>query len=231
MRRSTGCGTIQAERLFVSRLAALEIVSAFAGKVRAGHILDRLGHAPPSVRRRPEQEKTSPGDPHACSPFPRSGTIAASARAVRGFAQFTPCNWPSCSTCNGRKLLSGSFPPTRICLAWRSSKVWLSSTRKTLDRKPVPCEILTSRSPGVPCFRPTGTGLGVLGLAGLLQEEGLLGQASAASPLTPKPPHFQPRAKRVIFLFMNGGPSQVDTFDPKPGPRRNTGPAAERPRR
>jgi hypothetical protein len=36
------------------------------------------------------------------------------------------------------------------------------------------------------------------------------------NPLAPKPPHFAPRAKRVIHLFMNGGPSQVDTFDPKP---------------
>ena len=37
-----------------------------------------------------------------------------------------------------------------------------------------------------------------------------------ANPLTPKPPMFPARAKRVIFLFMSGGPSHVDTFDPKP---------------
>lgn len=37
-----------------------------------------------------------------------------------------------------------------------------------------------------------------------------------ALPLAPKPPHFAPRAKRVVHLFMNGGPSHVDTFDPKP---------------
>jgi hypothetical protein len=47
------------------------------------------------------------------------------------------------------------------------------------------------------------------GLAGVLQ-------AAAADPLAPKAPHFTPRARRVIFLFLNGGPSQVDTFDPKP---------------
>jgi hypothetical protein len=35
-------------------------------------------------------------------------------------------------------------------------------------------------------------------------------------PLAPRPPHFHPRAKRVVHIFMNGGPSQVDTFDPKP---------------
>ncbi len=57
-----------------------------------------------------------------------------------------------------------------------------------------------------------GTGLGVLGLAGLLADEA----RAAPSPLAPKSPHYQPRVKRIIHLFMNGGPSQVDTFDPKP---------------
>lgn len=56
-----------------------------------------------------------------------------------------------------------------------------------------------------------GTGLGMLGLASMLD-----GEVSAASPLALKPAHFKPKAKRIIHLFMNGGPSQVDTFDPKP---------------
>jgi len=43
-----------------------------------------------------------------------------------------------------------------------------------------------------------------------------IGGAADADPLSPKPPHFAPKAKRVIYLFLNGGPSQVDTFDPKP---------------
>src|SRR3954464_10763656 len=59
-----------------------------------------------------------------------------------------------------------------------------------------------------------GTGLGTLGLASLLNDQHLL--AGGTNPLAPKPPHFKPRAKHVIHLFMNGGPSQVDTFDPKP---------------
>jgi Protein of unknown function (DUF1501) len=42
------------------------------------------------------------------------------------------------------------------------------------------------------------------------------GSAVGADPLAPKPPHFAPKAKRVIFLFMSGGVSHVDTFDPKP---------------
>lgn len=64
-----------------------------------------------------------------------------------------------------------------------------------------------------------GMGLGMVGLAGLLADEGTLvaqDVASTADPLIPKPSHFQGRARHVVHLFMNGGPSQVDTFDPKP---------------
>ena len=61
-----------------------------------------------------------------------------------------------------------------------------------------------------------GTGLGTLGLAGLLAESGDLQAASPTSSLASRATHFAPRARRVIHLFMNGGPSQVDTFDPKP---------------
>jgi hypothetical protein len=59
-----------------------------------------------------------------------------------------------------------------------------------------------------------GTGLGMIGLAGVLADDGLL--ASEVNPLAPKKPHFPGKAKRVVHLFMNGGPSHVDTFDPKP---------------
>jgi hypothetical protein len=61
----------------------------------------------------------------------------------------------------------------------------------------------------------SGTGLGILGLAGVLQAAEKR-EALPASPLSPKAAHFKPKAKHVIHLFMNGGPSQVDTFDPKP---------------
>ena len=66
-----------------------------------------------------------------------------------------------------------------------------------------------------------GMGFGMLGLANLLDPE-MLGPALAAeagsdnSPLAPKAPHFPGKAKRVIHIFANGGPSHVDTFDPKP---------------
>ena len=67
-------------------------------------------------------------------------------------------------------------------------------------------------------------GFASLALTGLLSSDGFLdSQAVAAdgmtpylNPLTPKPSHFTPKAKRVIFLFMYGGPSHVDTFDYKP---------------
>ncbi len=70
-----------------------------------------------------------------------------------------------------------------------------------------------------------GTGLGVIGLANLLADARELTAAEArpASPLAPRPPHFTPRAKRLIHVFMNGGPSQVDTFDPKPALTRHHG--------
>jgi hypothetical protein len=58
-------------------------------------------------------------------------------------------------------------------------------------------------------------GLGALGLAAVLAPE-LRGEAATSNPLLPKPPHFPARAKRIVHLWMNGGPSQVDTFDPKP---------------
>ncbi len=66
-----------------------------------------------------------------------------------------------------------------------------------------------------------GQGFGMLALAGLLHQEGAREAAAAAEPhrlhpLAAQPPHFQAKAKSVIWLFMNGGPSQVDTWDYKP---------------
>src|SRR4029078_223233 len=75
----------------------------------------------------------------------------------------------------------------------------------------------------------------MLGLVGLLQDAGLLGGSSAAeatvptggtlakNPLAPRAPQFSARAKHVIHIYLNGGPSQVDTFDPKPFLRKYEG--------
>ena len=75
-----------------------------------------------------------------------------------------------------------------------------------------------------------GAGFGTLGLTGVLAElKGLEAQASGAStpsvgsPLSPRVPHFAPRAKHVIQLFMPGGPSHVDTFDYKPSIQKYEG--------
>lgn len=62
-----------------------------------------------------------------------------------------------------------------------------------------------------------GSGMGMLGLAGLLCDQGLLAnEASSVSPLAARPAHFPGKAKHIIHIYLNGGPSQVDTFDPKP---------------
>jgi hypothetical protein len=67
-------------------------------------------------------------------------------------------------------------------------------------------------------LRRAGGGFGMLALASLLDGAGLLAGAGSAAinPLAPKPAHRAAKAKRVIFLFMSGGPSHVDLFDPKP---------------
>jgi uncharacterized protein DUF1501 len=67
-----------------------------------------------------------------------------------------------------------------------------------------------------------GTGLGLLGLSGLLANQDLRG-ADSSGPLAPKQPHFAAQAKRVIHFFCNGGPSHVDTFDPKPALAKHAG--------
>lgn len=68
-----------------------------------------------------------------------------------------------------------------------------------------------------------GAGFGSVALSGMLARDGFFNstaqaaqQSGFANPLAPKPPHFAPKAKSVIFLFMYGGPSHIDTFDYKP---------------
>lgn len=66
-------------------------------------------------------------------------------------------------------------------------------------------------------------GFGAVALAALLTEEAEAEARRSRSPLAPRPPHHPARARSVIFLFMDGGPSQVDTFDPKPRLAREHG--------
>ncbi len=67
-------------------------------------------------------------------------------------------------------------------------------------------------------FRDCGVGVGKIALASLMAERGLTTAATAAptTPFTPKPTHFAPKAKRVIYLSMIGAPSQLELFDNKP---------------
>lgn len=72
-------------------------------------------------------------------------------------------------------------------------------------------------------LRTMGTGIGWLALPSLLHADSAgnttgnsAGDSGSASPLTPRPAHFTPRARHIIHIYLNGGPSQVDTWDPKP---------------
>src|SRR4051812_19769372 len=89
--------------------------------------------------------------------------------------------------------------------------------------------------PGDPAMQPTpsrrqmlrqfANGFGMLGLAGLLADEARADTAapSPGNPMAVRPPQFPAKAKRVIFLFMSGGPSHVDLFDPKPRLAKDNG--------
>ncbi len=70
-------------------------------------------------------------------------------------------------------------------------------------------------------FRDCGIGLGSMALGSMLHAE--TPGKSSGSPFAPKKPHFEPKAKAVIFLFMAGGPSQFELFDPKPELQKLTG--------
>ena len=65
-------------------------------------------------------------------------------------------------------------------------------------------------------FQQCRVGLGAMALGSLLAEDKAQSAEAAADPLAPRPGHHTPRAKNVIFLFMAGGPSQLELFTPKP---------------
>jgi uncharacterized protein (DUF1501 family) len=75
-------------------------------------------------------------------------------------------------------------------------------------------------------FQQCGVGLGSIALGTLLGADKVLGEEAKptpASPLSPRQPHFKGRAKRVIYLFMGGAPSQIDLFDYKPSLKKYNG--------
>lgn len=94
------------------------------------------------------------------------------------------------------------------------------------ERMAFPCGKVQSIVSRRELLARAGGGIGMLALAGLLGDSRLLGDevtSSQRSPLAPKPPHFAPKARAVIWLFMEGGPSAVDVFDPKPELDKNHG--------
>ncbi|MHC5540930.1 DUF1501 domain-containing protein [Singulisphaera rosea] len=74
-------------------------------------------------------------------------------------------------------------------------------------------------------LKDSALGFGSLAMAAMLggESSATASVASTPNPLMPRLPHFAPKAKRIIFLFMSGGPSQVDTFDYKPLLQRDDG--------
>lgn len=90
-----------------------------------------------------------------------------------------------------------------------------------VEMNAAPCAWGTTETGGIFSRREllsrAGTGVGMLGLAALLQPELRAAPVAAAgNPLANRPPQFPAKAKRIVHIYLNGGPSQVDTFDPKP---------------
>ncbi len=87
---------------------------------------------------------------------------------------------------------------------------WHSAHRRPLSRRAM--------------LQQSGVGFGALALAGLMGQQASADPAAARdNPMAVRPPHFPAKAKRIIFLFMHGGPSQVDTFDYKPQLEKDDG--------
>jgi hypothetical protein len=93
------------------------------------------------------------------------------------------------------------------------------------------CEVKMANGPSLSTrrwmLRHSAVGFGWMALRGLLAQDVIAHESSLANrgPLAAKVPHFPARANRVVFLFMKGGPSHVDTFDPKPLLTRDDGKA------
>jgi hypothetical protein len=81
-------------------------------------------------------------------------------------------------------------------------------------------DIVTSRRE---FLRQAGGGFGALALAWMLERDARADDINAENPLAQRAPHFTAKAQRVIYLFMHGGPSHLETFDPKPDLQRLAG--------
>src|SRR5579864_3112520 len=113
---------------------------------------------------------------------------------------------PHCFVCCLRSIMMSDdrmATPLPLIPAWRLKEVAPRMNRFPFSRR----EFLTR----------SGMGMGALALASLLDGTARLSAATDGDhPLSPRGPHFPAKAKQVVHLFMNGGPSHLDTFDPKP---------------
>src|SRR5262249_17081025 len=121
--------------------------------------------------------------------------------------------------------------PRLVPLTWSSATRFSTSTNFctwtswTMEQRTSPLPHVPRLASRRDFLLRMGGGFGALALHSMLARDGLLhAEAPAiANPLAPKTPHREARAKAVIFLFMEGGPSHLDTFDPKPELQRRHG--------
>src|SRR5690349_18291474 len=108
---------------------------------------------------------------------------------------------PKLNSVRGRNMRRFCSPPTK-CFMLTDSAITNSQLGALLSRRRM--------------LQQMCSGFGMLGLAGLVGPQALAAAQTRGA-------HFAPRAKRVIFLFLNGGPSHMDTFDPKPALKKYEG--------
>src|SRR4051812_12553706 len=121
-------------------------------------------------------------------------------------------------------------PPGRVSVRrlWRRvSSATSSEPRWCLQVEPMPNPRTLMTATGIPLSRrqalkTAGAGFGYLALAGMLAEAAERRRSSTGA-LSPRPPHFPVRAKRIIFVFMEGALSQMDTFEYKARLQRDDG--------
>ena len=143
----------------------------------------------------------------------------------RGASLRCPCSSDLASKSkppSGLLKLHAGFPSRRLLSSDNGSWITRDNRRSQFPLEPMALEPshmlpLSRREMLARC----GTGIGTIALAGVMADDAgappvAHAPGTAIDPLAPKPPHFPAKAKHVIHLFMNGGPSQVDTFDPKP---------------
>src|SRR5205823_5736155 len=120
---------------------------------------------------------------------------------------------------------SSLLPPPARNSRGGATSLWRFSTAMNSFMSPEPAKLNRCPGPLAPLdsawsrrrfLQTAGQGFGAMALAHLLARDTTGATGAGAATATPRGPDFAPRAKRCIFLFMVGGPSQMELFDPKP---------------